>query len=92
VRVTGPTYLFLLKRYVTIIMTSRPTKIAGDTLKFVDVTGKVGGANDQMKQLIENNCKKDHNQYTVHKTDKTQQTAPRVASLVYSVHLQWLAG
>lgn len=53
-RVTGPTYLFLLKRYVTIMMMSRPTKIAGDTLKFVDVTGKVPGVNDHMKQLIEN--------------------------------------
>jgi len=65
VRVTGPTYLFRLKRYVTIIMTSRPIKIAGDTLKFVDVTGKLGGVNEKMKQLIENSWKKNHNQYTV---------------------------
>jgi hypothetical protein len=30
---------------------------AADTLKFVFVTGRLGGANDQMKQLIENNWK-----------------------------------
>jgi len=46
-------------------MISKPMKIAGDTLKFVDVTGKVGGVNEKMKQLIENSWKKNHNQYTV---------------------------
>lgn len=56
---TGPTYFSFLNRYVTIIKISRPIKTAADTLKLVDVTGKLGGVNDQMKQLIENNWKEE---------------------------------
>jgi hypothetical protein len=54
---TGPTYFSFLNRYVTIINISRATNTAPDTLKFVFETGKVGGVNDQMKQLIEYNWK-----------------------------------
>lgn len=54
VRATGGTYKRLARRkYVAIIRTKAPTNNAPDGLKFVDVTGKVGGENDQMKLFIE---------------------------------------
>ena len=72
-RATGPTYFSLLNRYVTNINISSPMKSAADTLKFVDVTGKLGGVNDQMKQLIENNWIEENQHTARRKTTSRQQ-------------------
>jgi hypothetical protein len=49
---TGPLYFSFLYRYAIIINISILSETAAETVEFVDVTGKLGGVNDQMKQLI----------------------------------------